>query len=1684
MSLDIDVYGHVKEELHQPGRYLKYTPSASSLVALLDAKNIPKHQQSTMSLSTQYASMETLAENKLANMEYLIPQTYHVTDNQQIFDDMKQCFGFQEDSVRNIREQIRTLIDSRSSRMSLNESIMTLHADYIGGPNANFKKWWFSVQLDPSESMSEEDEKERHWVAQMNQLTNDQRIRDIALWLLIWGEASVIRFCPELLCFVFKTASDHFNHAQTLPFIPAAPAHDFLECIVTPLYNYIRLQNVSQEKDHASVVGYDDINQHFWSTTCILQLQSNGAALHSLPIQDRYVALRHIDWYKAFSKRFKEKRTWMHIIVNFTRIWSLHVATFWYYIIPNASSLYATLSTTYSRDSAVSPNSQVELSVILSMTALGSATAILITMAGVLVEQMFLPLRLKSVGHICRRIALLISILAVNAGPSVYCLHVDQSSIISKVIAVAQLIVSVLTTIFLVWTPNAVLFASSKNKASNVFTSHFAKLGKNDRFISAGLWLCVFGSKFIESYFFLALSFKDALNYVGALELNCYEISNGPSLSSKIAFHTCQIMPITTVILMILTEMVLFFLDTYLWYVVWSTIFSVIRSFYLGISIMTPWKNIFTRFQKRIYTKLLASSDLDITYHPKVLCSQIWNAIVISMYREHILSSDNVSKLMYYQVDTVKNGKTSLKTPAFFVAQEDSSLSSGFYHPESEAERRIQFLAQSLTSPMPKAIPVPNMPCFTVLTPHYNEKILLTLKEIITQDDRHSHMTLLEYLQSLHPVEWENFVNDTKIMAEQTSQLDQTSLDSRYGAFDSMECQRHDICQADDLPFFYLGFKSATPEYTLRTRIWASLRSQTLYRTITGFMNYHRAIKLLYRVETPELTKFAQDETELQATLKNMASRKFKFLVAMQRYATLSRDDLDSLELIFGMYPDLQIAYIDQEEDETTGHTSFYSCLIDGHCPLQNKRRVPKYRIQLPGDPILGDGKSDNQNTSVIFHRGEYLQLIDANQDNYLEECLKIRSVLGEFEDLDTASDAYQNPYSASSSNGPVAIVGAREYIFSEKAGVLGDVAAGKEQTFGTMTQRIMATIGGKLHYGHPDFLNAIFMTTRGGVSKGQKGLHLNEDIYAGMNAFQRGGRIKYVDYYQCAKGRDLGFGSILNFVTKIGSGMGEQTLSREYYHLGTHLPLDRFLTFFYAHPGFHINNIFIMLAVRLFLLVLLLITAIRWSCQDGCASQLPIVYEWIKNVVLSIFVVLVISFLPLFMQELTERGFWRAVNRLFKHLVSLSPLFEIFVTQTYAHAILNNLTFGRAKYISSGRGFSISRQRFAYLYMQFANISFYKAVEFTMILSLASIITWVPHLIYFWTTVVALLLSPYIFNPHQFSLMDTLIDYKCVLQWLFQSCNDVSDTTSWAAFQQMNRMKYTGEKKTKDTVRVSYPRPSRFVLVFTELLLPMINYGGNQKEKESLMDLCLRAGVAVLLPGLTNACVLLAGFAISIVVGPLISLLFRHHVSLFGNIIASLACVFSLFATLVTVFWIYEVEQGQVKGALLLFIVVVGIQRVLCNLLTMILTREFSNGCIGRCWWTGCWLYQDLGWHVLSQPSREYLCKIIELCRFAYDFIIIHLMYLVLILLALVRSADRYHTRMLFWTTPTNQQSNRVYTIRQRKERMRTAIIFGLLYVIVLSSLLFVLVAPNFLGSSFKISSLKMISGIHLNQK
>lgn len=1686
----------------------------------------------------------------------------HIED---IFIDLANKFGFQRDSMRNIFDYFMTLLDSRASRMSPAQALLSLHADYIGGDNANYKKWYFASQQDLDDSLgfanmnlgkigrkarkaSKKSKKAREaaeelgqdvdalanelegdysleaadirWKAKMNGLSPEERVRDIALYLLLWGEANQVRFTPECLCFIYKTAYDYLLSPQCTQRQEPVPEGDYLNRVITPLYRFLRSQVyeiyegrfVKREKDHNKIIGYDDVNQLFWYPEGISRIIfQDGTRLVDVPQEERFGKLGEVEWLNIFFKTYKEIRTWLHFVTNFNRIWIIHGCIYWMYTAYNSPTIY----TLHYRQVA---NQLPTASSRWAAAAIGGIIASFIQILATLFEWMFVPRDWAGAQHLTRRLLFLILIFIINLAPVVFTFYWAGLAAISKtahVLSIVGFFIAVATIVFFAVMPLGGLFTPYLNKrsrkylSSQTFTANFIKLRGLDMWMSYLLWFLVFLAKLVESYFFLTLSLRDPIRILSTTTMRC---TGEVWFQDKVCRHQAKIV----LGLMYAVDLLLFFLDTYMWYIICNCIFSIGRSFYLGISILTPWRNIFTRLPKRIYSKILATTEMEIKYKPKVLISQIWNAIVISMYREHLLAIDHVQKLLYHQVPSEIEGKRTLRAPTFFVSQDDNNFETEFFPRNSEAERRISFFAQSLATPILEPLPVDNMPTFTVFTPHYSEKILLSLREIIREDNQFTRVTLLEYLKQLHPVEWECFVKDTKILAEETAAYEEGGDEQEKMSNDALKSK------IDDLPFYCIGFKSAAPEYTLRTRIWASLRAQTLYRTVSGFMNYARAIKLLYRVENPELVQyFGGDPEGLELALEKMARRKFRFLVSMQRLSKFRDEEMENAEFLLRAYPDLQIAYLDEEpavnEEE---EPRVYSALIDGHCEvLENGRRRPKFRVQLSGNPILGDGKSDNQNHAIIFHRGEYIQLIDANQDNYLEECLKIRSVLAEFEELNVE---HVNPYAPklksdlSEEKFPVAILGAREYIFSENSGVLGDVAAGKEQTFGTLFARTLAQIGGKLHYGHPDFLNATFMLTRGGVSKAQKGLHLNEDIYAGMTAMLRGGKIKHCEYYQCGKGRDLGFGSILNFTTKIGAGMGEQMLSREYYYLSTQLPLDRFLSFYYGHPGFHINNIFIQLSLQVFILVLANLNSLAHESiicyynKDspitdvlfpfGCYNFTPAI-DWVRRYTLSIFIVFFISFIPLVVQELIERGVFKAFQRFFKHFLSLSPMFEVFVAQIYSSSVFTDLTVGGARYISTGRSFATSRNQFTLLYSRFAESSIYMGARLMLILLFGTVSHWQAPLLWFWASLSSLMFSPFIFNPHQFAWEDFFIDYRDFIRWLSRG-NTKWHRNSWIGYVRLSRSRVTGFKRKligDDSEKASgdATRAHRSNILFASLLPTLIYAAGlfvaylfinaqtgvteypyevQGSTAVVPVNSVLRVIICSLAPVVIDIGVLGACVGVACCAGPMLGLCCKKT----GAVIAGIAHGIAVIVHLVFFIVMWVLEGFNFARMLLGVATMVYIQRLLFKFLTVaFLTREFKHDKANTAFWTGKWYGSGMGYMAFTQPAREFCAKIIEMSEFAGDFVLAHIILFCQLPILCIPLIDRWHSTMLFWLKPSKLIRPPIYSLKQARLRKRMVRKYCTLYFAVLVLFVIIIAAPAAASSHVSESIGSSLSGI-----
>src|ERR1700733_5771822 len=126
------------------------------------------------------------------------------------------------------------LLDSRASRMTPSQALLTVHADYIGGPHANYRKWYFAAQLDLDDAVGKSNNPglqraktlkgqpqsakltaaSDRWRSAMNNMNPYDRLRQVAFFLLCWGEAGNVRFVPECLCFIFKCADDYYRSPE------------------------------------------------------------------------------------------------------------------------------------------------------------------------------------------------------------------------------------------------------------------------------------------------------------------------------------------------------------------------------------------------------------------------------------------------------------------------------------------------------------------------------------------------------------------------------------------------------------------------------------------------------------------------------------------------------------------------------------------------------------------------------------------------------------------------------------------------------------------------------------------------------------------------------------------------------------------------------------------------------------------------------------------------------------------------------------------------------------------------------------------------------------------------------------------------------------------------------------------------------------------------------------------------------------------------------------------------------------------------------------------------------------------------------------------------------------------------------------------------------------------------------
>ncbi|KAJ6294189.1 hypothetical protein OIU76_022303 [Salix suchowensis] len=173
-----------------------------------------------------------------------------------MFDLLEYVFGFQNDNVRNQRENIILSIANAQSRLGLpiqadpkidekaiNEVFLKVLDNYI--------KWCKYLR------------KRLAWNS-IEAINRDRKIFMVSLYFLIWGEAANVRFLPECICYIFHQMAkeldailDHGEANRATSCITESGSVSFLEKIICPIYKTIVAMSLPPSNSFPKV----DVNQ-------------------------------------------------------------------------------------------------------------------------------------------------------------------------------------------------------------------------------------------------------------------------------------------------------------------------------------------------------------------------------------------------------------------------------------------------------------------------------------------------------------------------------------------------------------------------------------------------------------------------------------------------------------------------------------------------------------------------------------------------------------------------------------------------------------------------------------------------------------------------------------------------------------------------------------------------------------------------------------------------------------------------------------------------------------------------------------------------------------------------------------------------------------------------------------------------------------------------------------------------------------------------------------------------------------------------------------------------------------------------------------------------------------------------------------------------------------------------------
>ncbi|KAL6134958.1 hypothetical protein ACLB2K_067186 [Fragaria x ananassa] len=1258
-----------------------------------------------------------------------------------ILDWLYLIFGFQKGNVANQREHLILLLANIDVRHRSLENYTELNSATVQHLKEkffkNYRSWYNYLHCKTNLRFPEGSHRQQ------------LELVYIALYLLIWGEASNVRFMPECLCYIFHNMANevygilnsnaHHVSGETYQTV-ARDEEYFLNYVIAPIYGVLfkeAKRNKMGKASHSRWRNYDDLNEYFWSDKCFKL---------GWPMDPKADFFRHSDVTQPANERtnqatggrrkpktnFVEVRTFLHLYRSFDRMWIFFILA-------------------------------LQVMIIVAWSSSGSVTSIFDADVFRSVLSIFMTYAFLNLLQ-----ATLDIILSWNAWKSL-----KFTQILRYLLKFA---VAVVWAVVL-----PIGYSSSMQNPTGLlkFFSSWTRDWRNQSFYNYAVAIYMVPNLLAAMLFFLPplrrhipIALDMAKDFTGKSDDDLFrKIKNDDYMYSAVieCYETLR-----DIIFGLLEDDADKMIVRQICYEVDSSIQQ--QRFLINFR-MSGLPFLSERLEK--FLKLLLAEDENVDNFLRQIINVLQDIMEIITQDVMINGHEILEAAHYIEGQNVKKEQRFEKIN-IYLAQNPTWIEkvvrlhllltvkeSAINVPQNlDARRCITFFANSLFMNMPNAPKVRDMLSFSVLTPYYKEDVLYSDDELNKENE--DGISILFYLQKIYPDEWTNFQDRINEHKNEYSDKDKSEL----------------------------------------IRQWVSYRGQTLSRTVRGMMYYRRALDLQCILETagdggvyggyPAQILSQNDEKDILDRAQALADLKFTYVVSCQIYgeqknSSESRDKSCYTNILKLMltYPSLRVAYIDTREETVNGKSqkNYFSVLVKGG----DKWDEEIYLIKLPGPPtVIGEGKPENQNHAIVFTRGEALQTIDMNQDNYFEEAFKMRNVLEEFR---KPRRGQRKP----------TILGLREHIFTGSVSSLAWFMSNQETSFVTIGQRILANpLRVRFHYGHPDIFDRLFHITRGGISKASKVINLSEDIFSGYNSVLRGGFITHHEYIQVGKGRDVGMNQISLFEAKVANGNGEQTLSRDVYRLGRRFDFYRMLSFYFTTVGFYFSSMVTVLTVYVFLYgrLYMVMSGLESEILDSPAIHQTKAFEE-ALATQSVFQLGLLLVLPMVMEIGLEKGFRTALGDFIIMQLQLASVFFTFQLGTKAHYYGRTILHGGSKYRATGRGFVVFHAKFADNYRLYSRSHFVKGLELLILLIVYGVYgnAYRSSNLYFfitfsmWFLVASWLFAPFVFNPSSFDWQKTVDDWTDWKRWMGNRGGiGISPDKSWESWwdEEQEHLKHT----------------------------------------------------------------------------------------------------------------------------------------------------------------------------------------------------------------------------------------------------------------------------------------------------